>query len=168
MTDLHIRLARPDEQPIVEDLLREASAWLASRGINQWQYPPHSDRIKTGLQRGSVYIADVDGIPVATLQVDDFADPEFWTAGDAPQSALYVHRMAVSRKYAGSGIGSKMLDWVTLKAASHGKKWVRLDAWKSNVDLHRYYINVGFTHVRTVDLPHRGSGALFQRAAKLQ
>ncbi|NJP44473.1 GNAT family N-acetyltransferase [Actinacidiphila epipremni] len=163
MTDLHIRPARPDEQPIVEDLLREASAWLASRGIDQWQYPPHSDRIALALARSEVFIASLGDQPVGTLQLDEYADPEFWTASDEPHTALYVHRMAVGRQYSGLGVGSLMLDWASRQAAASRKKWLRLDAWKDNQELHRYYERMGFSLVRVINLPHRGSGALFQR-----
>ncbi|MFD1658110.1 GNAT family N-acetyltransferase [Streptomyces caeni] len=163
MSDLHIRPGRPDELGVVEGLLSGASAWLASRGIDQWQYPPHRDRIMTALERGVCFLAFEDGEPIATMQVDDFADPEFWTPDDDPGAALYLHRMAVSRSAA--GVGVRLLDWAAERAAAQGKRWLRLDAWKDNEGLHRYYKAAGFTLVRIVDLPHRRSGALFQRPA---
>ncbi|MFF9406137.1 GNAT family N-acetyltransferase [Streptomyces anandii] len=163
MTDLLIRPGSPDELGTVEALLREASAWLASRGIDQWQYPPHRDRIMTALKQGVCFLAFADGEPVATLQVDDYADPEFWTPDDDPATALYVHRMAVSRRAAGGGVGDWLLTWATDRAAAQSKRWLRLDAWKDNEGLHRYYKAAGFTLIRIVDLPHRRSGALFQR-----
>lgn len=139
MNDLLIRPGRPDEIAIAESLLGEASAWLASRGIDQWQYPPHRDRITAAMERGACFLAFDDGEPFATLQVDDFADPEFWTADDEPAAALYVDRMVVSRSTAGGDVGSKLLDWAADHAAAQGKKWLRLDAWKDNDGLHRYY-----------------------------
>lgn len=163
MTELHIRVARPHELDVVESLLREASTWLASRGIDQWQYPPHRDRIAAALERGDCFLAFVDGQPIGTIQVDTFADPEFWEPGDRPDAALYVHRMAVSRSSAGMGVGGALLDWAAERAAVAGKVWLRLDAWKDNPGLHRYYEGEGFTLLRIVDLPHRRSGALFQR-----
>lgn len=165
MTDLTIRPARPDELDVIEDLLREASAWLASRGIDQWQFPPHRDRITRALEHGEVFLAGIDSQPIATLQLDAHADPEFWNPADEPGDALYIHRMAVSRRYAGAGIGGKLLDWASDRAAAAGKPWLRLDAWKDNPGLHRYYESQGFTMLRVIDLPHRGSGALFQRHA---
>ncbi|MGY3202752.1 GNAT family N-acetyltransferase [Streptomyces sp. TE5632] len=164
MTDMFIRPGRPDELGAVETLLRGASSWLASRGIDQWQYPPHRDRIMAALEQGVCFIAFKDGQPIATIQVDDFADPEFWTPDDNPGEALYVHRMAVSRDSAGGGVGGRLLDWAVSRAASQGKRWLRLDAWKDNVGLHCYYENSGFTLIRIVNLPHRRSGALFQRS----
>ncbi|MFJ4850724.1 GNAT family N-acetyltransferase [Streptomyces sp. NPDC088733] len=165
MTNLQIRPGRPDELATVEALLREASAWLASRNIDQWQFPPHRDRITAALELGSCFLAFTDGQPVATVQVDDFADPEFWTIDDAPGDALYVHRMAVRRTVAGKGVGAELLDWAAEYATTRGKSWLRLDAWKDNEALHNYYRSTGFTLVRIVDLPHRRSGALFQRRA---
>ena len=35
-TDLDTRLARPDELPIVMEILAEAAAWLQAKGIEQW------------------------------------------------------------------------------------------------------------------------------------
>ncbi|WP_433890733.1 GNAT family N-acetyltransferase [Streptomyces sp. CA-111067] len=166
MTELHIRSARPDELGIVEGLLGEASAWLAARGIDQWQYPPHTERIRAAIQQGEVFLAFGGDRPAATLQVDASADPEFWTAEDRPEDALYVHRMAVSRAVAGARLGSSLLNWAADRAAGAGKPWLRLDAWKDNPGLHRYYESEGFTLVRVIDLPHRRSGALFQRSTR--
>jgi GNAT superfamily N-acetyltransferase len=106
---------------------------------------------------------DDEDRPIGTITVDDHADPEFWTEADEPDKALYVHRMATSRAAAGQDIGAVMLDWATKRAAQQGKAWLRLDAWKTNPGLHRYYERQGFTLVRLVDLEHRKSGALFQR-----
>jgi hypothetical protein len=48
-------------------------------------------------------------------------------------------------------------------ARTAGKPWLCSDAWKDNLSLHRYYESQGFVLLRVIDLPHRGSGALFQR-----
>ncbi|MFR9758192.1 GNAT family N-acetyltransferase [Streptomyces sp. TR06-5] len=157
-----------DELLTVESLLKEASAWLAVRGIDQWQYPPHRDRITRALELGDCFLAVENGEVVGTIQVDSYADPEFWTAEDRPDEALYVHRMAVKRSVAGEGIGACMLDWAGERASAAGKRWLRLDAWKDNPGLHRYYETVGFHLVRIVDLPHRRSGALYERSVKVE
>ena len=162
MSDLYIRAARPNELEVVEGLLIEASKWLASRGIDQWQYPPHRDRIVRAIRQGECFLAFHGTQPVGTIQVDDYADPEFWTEEDHPEDALYVHRMAVSRSAAGKEVGAMLLDWASRRVAAMGKSLLRLDAWKTNFEPHRYYLNQGFQLVRVVDLPHRKSGALFQ------
>lgn len=163
MSALRFRAARTDELDAVEELLTGAAQWLASRGIDQWQFPPHRDRILRALERGECFLVSRDSKPVGTIQVDDHADPEFWTAADQPGEALYVHRMAVSRAESGQKVGAVMLDWAAGLARKAGKPLLRLDAWKDNGGLHRYYLSNGFRLVRVVDLPHRRSGALFER-----
>lgn len=165
MRGLVVRPAATEELGATEQLLTDASEWLASRGIDQWQYPPHRDRIQAAIAVGTVYLVcrESDGDAIATFQLDDFADPEFWTPADQPDAALYLHRMAVRRTEAGAGVGAYMLDWAAGRATQAGKRWVRLDAWKDNPGLHAFYEDEGFRLVRIVDLPHRRSGALFQR-----
>ncbi|MDF5753975.1 GNAT family N-acetyltransferase [Spongiactinospora sp. TRM90649] len=154
-------------------LLAEAAEWLHHRGVRQWPrggFGP--ERIEPLIEQGVLYIADIAGRPgrraqVAVVAVDGFADPEFWTPADAPADALYVHKLAVSRDVAGMGVGEALLDWAGGVVLDEGRRWLRLDCAKGNRGLQAYYRARSFTHLRTVDLPHRASGALFQRRAGL-
>jgi GNAT superfamily N-acetyltransferase len=173
-----MRQARPGEEQAVVDLWTEAATWLASRGIDQWQYPPHLDRIERSIAAGECWLAvnehddaaDVHddaanqhGRSVGTITVDRHADPDFWTPADQPDAALYAHRMVVRRDYAGAGLGHLMLDHAGGLARDAGKRWLRLDAWRDNPGLHDYYLRLGFRLVRVVEVEGRRSGALFQR-----
>lgn len=161
-----IRRARPYERDQVVGLVSDASRWLGSRGLDQWQYPPRAGRIENGITAGEVWVLEgPDGELIGTMALDSRADHEFWRAEDDPQAALYAHRMVVARRAAGHGLGAEMLDWAGSQAVRAGKKWLRLDAWRTNDQLQRYYLAQGFEHLRTVKLSHRGSGALFQRPA---
>jgi GNAT superfamily N-acetyltransferase len=165
---LTIRQAEPADLDTLEELREEAVAWLASKGLDQWQ--PGQPKVPTrvtaehAIARGVCYIAyDQHGDIVGTITVDDHADPEFWTPAEQAEPALYVHRMIVPRAAAGGCLGARLLQWADEKARSSGRRWLRLDAWKSNPRLHQYYSDQGFQHLRTVELAHRGSGSLFQR-----
>ncbi|MFF1546009.1 GNAT family N-acetyltransferase [Streptomyces sp. NPDC058291] len=160
-----IRPAREDDLETVIELWDHAASWLRDRGSDQWQYPPRAERIKENIAAGECWIIEDDGVPVATITVDDHADPDFWTPEEAAETALYVHRMAVRRDVSGLELGSSMLDWASQLAADQGKQWLRLDAWRDNERLHDYYGSRGFTHIRTVEASGRRSGALFQRPA---
>ncbi|MER6916736.1 GNAT family N-acetyltransferase [Streptomyces sp. NPDC000594] len=160
-----IRPAVGTDLRTVIDLWEHAATWLNGRGIDQWQYPPRKERIEANIAAGECWIVEADGAPVATITVDEHADPDFWSAAEAGDPALYVHRMVVRRDVAGMDLGSAMLDWAGKEALRQGKQLLRLDAWRTNDDLQRYYSDRGFVHVRTVDAAERSSGALFQRAA---
>lgn len=173
---LDIRKAGPKDLDAIAALHREAQAWLAAQGSDQWQ-PMLNGRlsidyvrssIARSIAKGDCYVV-IDGEePVATITLDSFADPEFWNDEDNPTDALYLHRMIVRRSHAGQGLGRQLVDWAADAAAAAGKRWLRLDAWRTNKQLHEYYASLGFQHVRTIDLAHRGSGTLFQKRARAQ
>ncbi|MFF0306489.1 GNAT family N-acetyltransferase [Streptosporangium sp. NPDC004379] len=177
-TRLTLRRADGSDLAGVLALLAETAGWLNRRGVRQWPaggFP--AERISPLIEEGTMYVLDGEGAeggeegeagPAATLALDGHADPEFWTAGDVPEAALYVHKLSVSRAYAGLGLGQALLDWAGLRVLATGRRWLRLDCSKDNPGLQRYYRGQRFTHLRTVDLPHRASGALFQRAGGLR
>jgi GNAT superfamily N-acetyltransferase len=166
MTDLRIRRATVDDVKGLLDLYEAARRWLIGRGIDQWANNTREKmhpRFMQSIAQGECYVAEDDGGLVGMVTVDEYADPEFWRAEDQPADALYVHRMVVDRSRAGKEIGAALLEWSAKLAASKGRRWLRLDAWRTNAALHRYYQRQGFAPVRIVELAHRGSGALFQR-----
>jgi len=165
---LTIRPAVAADFDTVVSLWNEAAEWLASRGIDQWQYAPRHPAIRRNIAAGECWIVDDDqGAPVATITVDAYADPDFWRPEDDPDSALYAHRMAIRRAWSGQEIGSAMLDYAGQLAREAGRRWLRLDAWRDNTELQAYYVRRAFQPVRLADAPHRQSGALFQRPASI-
>jgi ribosomal protein S18 acetylase RimI-like enzyme len=164
---LTIRKAEPSDLPAVAALQAETIAWLASKGLDQWQpgqpRVPNLTNALKAIELGACYLAYIGAELVGTITVDDHADTEFWTPDDCRDEALYIHRMIVARRFAGRDLGRDLLDWAEELASRSGRRWLRLDAWKTNPALHRYYESQGFKHVRTINLPHRGSGALFER-----
>jgi GNAT superfamily N-acetyltransferase len=168
MTYVLRRATKRDQDRIVA-LVFEASTWLRGRGSDQWQGPiePRRRRIERDIAAGTAYVVETGRLVVASITVDDFADPELWLPEDRPDDALYVHRMVVARSHAGREIGLSMLDWAGRRAVAEGKHLLRLDAWATNRDLHTYYVKRGFFKVisgRT--LANRGSGANFERFAE--
>ncbi|MEU8355252.1 GNAT family N-acetyltransferase [Nonomuraea sp. NPDC048882] len=157
-------------------LLADTSEWLWRQGLRQWPrggFGP--ERIEPLIEERVLFLLDDElryldpdesAPPVATIALDEHADPEFWRPGDDPGAALYVHKLAVARPWSGSGLGDALLDWAGASAYWAGLPWLRLDCAKNNPGLQNYYRRRGFRHVRTVDLPHRSSGALFQRSSQ--
>ncbi|MGH2941792.1 MAG: GNAT family N-acetyltransferase [Solirubrobacteraceae bacterium] len=115
------------------------------------------------IDRDELHIACDDDAPVGTFALDHHADPEFWHDDLDGAHAGYLHRLAVAHIHAGRGIGATLVDHAAALVVASGRRWLRLDCAKHNARLHTYYTNLGFTHIRTIDLSHRKSGALFQR-----
>ncbi|MFI6812101.1 GNAT family N-acetyltransferase [Nonomuraea sp. NPDC050328] len=168
---LTLRRAEPGDLSGVLTLLADTAEWLHSQGVRQWPrggFGPERIEPLIGERVLHVLDADLGGLtagPIACIALDGHADPEFWTPADRPADARYVHKLAVSRAWSGMGLGDALLDWAGATVGDAGLGWLRLDCAKDNAGLQRYYRRRGFTHLRTVDLPHRASGALFQRRA---
>jgi ribosomal protein S18 acetylase RimI-like enzyme len=161
---LMIHTARTDDLPAIAQLLDEAGDWMRRHGItDQWPVRfPLSD-LAARIDRGELHIAYDHTTPIGTFALDDHADPEFWHDDPNRDIAGYLHRLAVARTHAGQGIGAQLVEHADRLVAAAGRRWLRLDCAKNNTRLHDYYRQLGFTHVGSVDLPHRKSGALFQR-----
>lgn len=147
----------------------DAAAWLASRGSDQWSTPFPAEHIADSIRRGEVFLAKpfIHSDAAATITLDQEADPLLWTAEEAHEPALYVHKLTVDRAYSGTKLGEQLLDWAGDQAAHRGMKWLRLDAWTTSTRLHEYYKKLGFNHVRTVTDPAAGgSGWVAQRPAR--
>ena len=165
---LSIRRARIDDAPSVQLLVEEAVRWLGATGFDQWQTPGFAslNRIERAIDAGELWVIHDAAALISTATLNSYADPEFWTPSDDPATALYLHRVVVRRACAGRGIGAAVLDWAGEQALAADLPLLRLDAWANNVQLHKYYLGQGFHLVRTLTLPHRGSGALFERSAR--
>jgi GNAT superfamily N-acetyltransferase len=119
------------------------------------------------IEAGETFIVwDDDHTPAATITINRWAKPELWTPEEAAEPALYAHKVTVDRAHAGQGLGAELLDWAGTRAANEDAVWLRVDVWTTNERLQHYYLEQGFTYVRTVVLPHNPSGALFQRPAE--
>jgi GNAT superfamily N-acetyltransferase len=162
-----LRVAQPTDIEVIAALWTRSADWLRSRGSDQWQYPVRRDNIARAIDQRTCWLAELDANPIATITVDERATPEFWYPSDDPDDALYVHRMVVDDSFRGRELGSALLDWAGRRTSAMQRRWLRLDAWRTNTQLHDYYLSRGFELVRLVDHPS-GSGACFQRTAHIQ
>jgi hypothetical protein len=163
--NLAIRLAEPTERDVVANLWNAAAAWLREHGHDQWQYPVRLHAIEAAIEARTCWLVEHPRGQVATITLDNFADPRLWLPEDQPDAARYVHRLVVSQTERIPDLGSAVLDWASVHASTAGAEWLRLDAWTSNTRLHKYYLERGFHLVRTVQAPDIHSGVLFERRA---
>ena len=107
----------------------------------------------------------MSGDVIATVTLNTRPDLDFWNP-DTDGPALYLYKLLLAREYGGQGIGSDICDWSVDQAARRGLPWLRLDVWRTNTGLQRYYLDQGFDHMRTKEVEGRDSGACFQRRAE--
>lgn len=148
-------------------LRTEAERWLRQRGSDQWSDPETGSRAISkwheSIDEGRAWvILSQDGDVIGTVSRGP-ADTDFWHQNDQLHTAFYLYKLIISRRMAGSGLGSLVLDWASRVAALEGRRWIRIDCWRTAHGLQKYYEDLGFTHVRTETPAHRKSGWLAQR-----
>jgi GNAT superfamily N-acetyltransferase len=163
-----LQLARSEQDvQTVAQLWNQSASWLAAHGYDQWQYPIRWDNLRRTIANQTCWLVNHDANAVGTITLEYQPDP-YWLPADQPDDGLYVHRMVVAETARGIDLGTALLDWAGRRTTAAGRHWLRLDAWKNNTDLHRYYLERGFTFVRIDDNPDDPSGACFQRPAAVQ
>jgi GNAT superfamily N-acetyltransferase len=171
MGELRLELCRADPRDLatVQRLLTEASEWLrANKRTDQWAEPwpsqeVRSQRIQRAIQAHRTWIA-WDGVHAAASITASPNHHQIWPETKRDDPAVYVRRLVVSRRYSGHGLGAQLLDWAGIRATSeYGARWVRLDAWTTNTELHDYYVRHGFAFYALCEDSDYPSRALFEK-----
>ena len=140
---MNVRRCQAEDVSVVAALLDEATAWVGERGYEQWPLPFPREQIAAAIERGEVYVAELDGDAVATVTLL-WDDPTYW--GERPADAAYVHKLAVRRACAGQRIGTAIVEWADATAATSGRRFLRLDCLRKNPGIRTYYERLGFEH----------------------
>ncbi len=100
--------------------------------------------ISADVRAGLFFLAEHSGTPAGTVKFQ-LDDPLFWP-DVRPQEAAYIHRLAVRRAYAGTGLSTTLLSWAAQRARALGFRYLRLDCVASRPRLRAVYERFGFEH----------------------
>src|SRR5580704_5765547 len=109
-SEIQIRQTTPQDVEVVADILQEAARWLEQAGMPLWLTGElEAERIAADVGAGFFVLAECagDSAGVMKFQLDD---QMFWPE-ERRKDAAYVHRLAVRRRYAGTGLSSELLRW---------------------------------------------------------
>jgi GNAT superfamily N-acetyltransferase len=140
-----IRQATPHDVDTICDILGEAARWLTEAGMTMWRDNElTAARITDDVAANLFFLAEFDGEPAGTIKFQ-LEDPLFWP--DLPQGeAAYIHRLAIKRRFAGTGVSNALMQWAVDRSRSLGRRYVRLDCEASRPRLRAVYERFGFRH----------------------
>ncbi|GCB48259.1 GNAT family N-acetyltransferase [Streptomyces sp. NL15-2K] len=155
--EITIREGRPDDIPVILSMLDSSVEWLVSQGRpGQWGTKPLSESPKTVqsvaryMDEGDVYIAEVDGVPAATLTLTDSAGAYLSHLPPPGEPERYIHWLASDRRFKGHGVGSALLAHAAEETRRAGVRLLRVDCYAGDDGkLVRYYESNGFTRTET-------------------
>lgn len=135
-------------------ILREAAAHFEARGIEVWtQGELHEADFALAARAGELVMGHTDGDVAATMLLQPL-DLLYW-ASAAPNTALYVHKVAVRRAFAGRGWLERLVDFAAAEARARGLPYLRLDTLEGPV-LRSLYERLGFVALPGPSIPVRG------------
>jgi ribosomal protein S18 acetylase RimI-like enzyme len=91
----------------------------------------------------------VDGSVIVCVLSLTFDDECIWGKERSLQTAVYIHRIAVSPNHKGRGYTKAIINWAIEYCKIHGLDYVRMDTWGDNQELINYYISCGFQFLGT-------------------
>ncbi|AZN41122.1 GNAT family N-acetyltransferase [Paenibacillus albus] len=140
-----IRRATDEDIDGIRSLFVGAAQWVHEvHGFWQWRVE-HFDRetVEAFVQDHEVFVATLGNEYVGCFSMH-WNDKELW-GEKFHENAGYVHRLCVSRKRKGEGIGHELIRYAESYIQSKGKSWLRLDCMSNNPSLNAYYVNSGFS-----------------------
>ncbi len=168
-----IRRAAPPDLDAAAAVLEDANRWLRSLGRTGWSEDSFTAldgrgraQLVKALRVGGLYMArlsvDAPGRaePAATVSLFD-VDEVFWPG--APRDALYLHKLAVARRFAGLGLGRAIVEWAADRARDAGRPFLRLDCPRDNPRVRAYYEQAGFAHRGDLTAAGGFEAALYER-----
>jgi GNAT superfamily N-acetyltransferase len=107
-------------------ILREAAAWALGRGVNVWSDADLREQDFLAAAELGQLLMGVSGDRFAATMLLQSSDPIYWPDA-APHTALYLHKIAVRREFAGHGWLSRLIEFAVNDAGDRGIPWLRLD-----------------------------------------
>ena len=143
MVAVRIRQALHGDADMVEQMIREAAAWVDALGVVMWEDGElDAGRTAAEVNAGQFYLAAVDGAPAGAVRFQ-LEDPLFWPDRPAGEAA-FVHRLVVRRAFKGHGVSRALLEWAKGHARTHGRGRLRLDCDADRPKLRALYESCGF------------------------
>jgi GNAT superfamily N-acetyltransferase len=141
MVRIDFSSAQASDLEKILEILEEIRIWLADSGVAQWPFPITAEWVRERLDRREFHLAKIGGETVGVFRLLD-SDPGLWE--ENPGEALYIHSLAVPRRWKGHGIGRCILLWAEAYATGDDRAFLRLDCLAENETLCRYYEQAGF------------------------
>lgn len=137
---MKIRLAVPEDLPVLMKIFHEAQKTIAELGIDQWQNGYPSEAVVTeDIVCGRSYAVEREGDVVGTFVLVE-REPTYdtiyeggWTWDDY----LAIHRVAVKVSSRGTGVSDAIVRYATDRARGMGYHGLRIDTHEGNWPMRR-------------------------------
>lgn len=145
---LTFRKAVPADLPAMLALVKQAQAFMATLGIDQWQDGyPSEEILAEDIRLKRIYVYDDDGAVASISMITDEPEPIYdalegeWLS-DRPY--LTIHRMALDDAHRHGGIAAKIIENAVSMAKEKNLASIRVDTHRGNKAMRRFLEKHGF------------------------
>ena len=143
------------------EILMDAAEWLNARGEPLWTEEEVSvEGLKAAYRLEESFIAHYKSQPIGCMflrESDSVCWPEI-----QDNSSLFIYKLAVLRKFKGTGVAQQILQWASEYAQRQGKSWLRVAGPADRPKLRQVYESLGFS------LVDRGAIGEFEDVARYE
>jgi ribosomal protein S18 acetylase RimI-like enzyme len=152
-----IRLATRKDIPGLMELLRRVVPLMQAAGNLQWDDKyPNADVFEHDIERGQLWVADIDGSVAAVAAVTADQEPEYAQVGwDIDEPAVVVHRLAVDPEFRGAGLAGALMNKAEEVAVERGISVLRVDTNTQNEATQRLFPKLGYALSGEIGLAFR-------------
>ncbi|MBP7348045.1 MAG: GNAT family N-acetyltransferase [Butyrivibrio sp.] len=145
-----IRKAAKEDISAIEAVFYDAICWMEQNQVqNLWTIAnTRWNVLSKSYDITNFFVSIVDNEVVGCMALTD-ADMQYWP--EIPKgSAIYLHKLAVIRKYSRAGVSDKLIQYAKKIAAENGIHTLRLDCCADRVKLRHFYEKHGFQYTGTI------------------
>jgi N-acetylglutamate synthase-like GNAT family acetyltransferase len=154
---MQIRLATLTDIPSIMQLIGELVPVMQAAGNFQWDDAyPNPEVFENDIALKRLWVADagnsIAGIAALTTdQEPEYADADW----DPTETAIVVHRLAVSINHQGKGVASKLMQQAELVARGQGINVLRVDTNSTNPAAQQLFPKLGYVYAGEIGLGFR-------------
>lgn len=136
----------------IKDIMKiigETIVEMNSYGNTQWDenYPQEKDFL-LDIQKGDLYVSEREGTLAGFACINKIEPAEYadlpWTM---QETAMIVHRMAVSPAYRRSGIGTELMNFADGYALENNVHYLKTDTYSINTKMNALFVKCGYKRV---------------------
>ena len=152
-----IRRATLNDIPAIVQLIAEVVPAMNAAGNFQWDSSyPNAAVFEKDIELNQLWVADADGYIAGVSAITTDQEPEYaLVAWDLNETAIVTHRLAVSTRYRGQGIATKLMQQAENEAVKRGIKTLRIDTNTSNQATQQLFPKLGYRYAGEIGLGFR-------------
>lgn len=152
-----IRHATLNDIPQIMQLIAEVVPAMNASGNFQWDSTyPNAEVFEKDIALNQLWVADVDSAIAGISAITTDQEAEYAEVGwDINETAIVTHRLAVSEKYRGQGIGAALLMQAEKEAVDRNINLLRIDTNTNNQATQKLFPKFGYQFAGEIGLGFR-------------